>query len=178
MTKRKTSIKEPTPDTVIKSNVLYVPQLMVPFEITQYGDVSIVPKQVDEGLFRIRTPNTFSINVGKTTVLKTKLKLSLPRFVDVAKFNGVRIDDEVTSFPRAVLHCHIASIHDLLVSKGLLVLSPQVLSANEMNGQELSLCIQNVGSCMLTMNAGEEIASMYFTITPLSSLKLIIEQDF
>ena len=52
-----------------------------------------------------------------------------------------------------------------------------MLSSTEMNGTELCLCLQNIGKHMFTAEAGDEIAEMYFTITPVSSLRLIIEQD-
>ena len=169
--------KQKPPLTTDKQEILYVPQISIPYEIIRNESSLLVPHQVDEGMFRIRTPINFSLDSGRTMLLKTGIKFNLPKYIDVSPCHGVRQGDHVVSFPRTIIHGHLDSIFELLVNNGIVVLGPRVLSADMINGRELDIFIQNIGKKMFEIKAGEEIAEIYFTITPISTLRLVIEGD-
>ena len=175
MTRNKPTVKPPS--TIKHQEVLYIPQLAIPYEILNYNGVSIVPHQIDEGMFRLRTPIDFSLDVKKTMLLKMGIQFKFPKFIDTSPCKGIPKDTETTVFPRAIIHGHIDSIFELLVNHGVTVLGPRVLSADIANGRELDIFIQNNGKKMFTAKAGDEIAEIYFTITPVSIFNLVIEQD-
>ena len=162
---------------MVSSQQLFIPQLSIPYEILDHGGVSVVPKQVDDGMFRLKTPTSFSLDTGKSMLLKMGIKFSFPKYIDTSPCKKIRIDETTTVFPRAVLHGHIDSIFELMVNHGIVVLGPRVISADIANNQEIVVYVQNIGKKMYNAKAGEEIAELYFTITPVSAFNLIIEQD-
>ncbi len=165
------------PSSVDQSNMLFIPQLCIPYEIINHGGPMLVPHQMDEGMFRLRTPIGFSLDSGKTILLKMGIKFKFPKFVDISPCRGVHQGEEPTVFPRTIIHGHIDSIFERMVNDGLVVLGPRVLSADIANDRELDIFIQNVGKKMFTANPGDEIAELYFTSTPISTLRLVIEED-
>lgn len=175
MANKKTNIKPPL--TIETQEVLFIPQLSIPYEIINHGGPNIVPQQIDEGMFRLKTPIGFSLDVGKTILLKMGLKFKFPKYIDMSPCKGVPQGVTTTVFPRAIIHGHVDSIFELLVNHGIVVLGPRVLSADIANGRELDICIQNTGKKMFTAKPGDEVAEIYFTITPISTFNLVIDQD-
>ena len=128
-------------------------------------------------MYRLKVPYGFSLNVGKTILLKMGIKFKFPKFIDMSPCKGILKGYETSVFPRVILHGHIDSIFDKLVNHGIVVLGPRVLSADLINGRELDICVQNIGKSLFTAKPGEEIAELYFTTTPVSTFKLVIDQD-
>ena len=166
-----------TPSTMSSTELLYIPQLSIPYEIINHGGPVLVPRQVDDGMFRLRTPIGFSLDIGKTILLKMGIKFTFPKYIDVSPCKGIPQGMTTSVFPRTILHGHIDSIFERVVNDGLVVLGPRVISADMVNGRELDVFIQNIGKKMFTAQPGDEIAELYFTTTPISTLKLVIEED-
>lgn len=175
MANRKTKVEPPS--TIEQQEVLYIPQLSIPYEITNHANSFIVPRQIDEGMFRLRTPIGFSLDKGRSILLNMGIKFQFPKFIDTSVCKGIPRGFETSVFPRCIVHGHIDSIFELLVNHGITVLGPRVLSADIANGRELDVFIQNNGKKMFTAKPGDEIAEIYFTITPVSTFRLVIEQD-
>ena len=174
MANRKTKVEPPS--TIEQAEVLYIPQLSIPFEITN-PMTSVVPRQIDEGMFRLKTPIGFSLDKGRSILLNMGIKFQFPKFIDTSVCKGLPMGVSTTVFPRCIIHGHVDSIFELLVNHGITVLGPRVLSADIVNGRELDIFIQNNGKKMFTAKPGDEIAEIYFTITPVSTFRLVIEQD-
>lgn len=150
---------------------LYVPQLQIPYELVNMeGKVNVIPHQIEEGVYRIKTPIEIHIAKGATIKLKTGIKLMMPKYIDASPCRGIPEGVATSVFPRMVLHAHLDSIFDLLVEKGLSVLGPRLMSADDVNGKELVVYLQNLGKEEIVMNAGDEIAVLYYTIMPISTM--------
>lgn len=155
----------------------YVPQLQIPYSLVDIESLTnVVPRQVEEGIYRLKSPIEVHIACGSMVKLKTGIKLHMPKYVDMSPCTGVPEGATTTVFPRVVMHAHLESIFDLLVSSGLNVLGPKLLSADETNGTELVVYLQNLGNKEFVAKRGDEIATLYFTIMPISAMTLTFEQ--
>jgi dUTPase len=113
--------------------------------------------------------------MGSTIALKTGIKLHMPKYVDASPCRGVPRGVATTVFPRMVMHAHLDSIFELLVEKGLSVLGPRLMSAEEVNGKELVVYLQNLGKQEFVAKAGDEVATLYYTIMPISTMEMVVE---
>ena len=156
------------------NTVLYVPQLTIPYSLINIqSPVNVVPRQIEEGIYRIKTPIEIHIAMGDMIKLRTGIKLRMPKYVDTSPCKGVPDGVATSVFPRAVLHAHLDSVFDLLISKGLNVLGPKLISADEANEQELIVYLQNLGKQEFVAKPGDEVATLYFTIMPISVMQLV-----
>lgn len=152
----------------------YVPQLQIPYALVDYDSpVNIIPRQIEEGIFRIKTPIEIHIAMGDIVKLKTGLKLLMPKYLDVSPCNGVPEGVVTSVFPRVVMHAHLDAIQELLINDGLNVLGPRLLAADETNNKELVIYLQNLGKKEFVAKAGDEIATLYYTIMPISTMTLV-----
>ena len=153
---------------------LYVPMLNIPYRIINKSETTpiLVPRQQDEGVFYIKTPIEIHISVGSMVKLKTGLQLNMPQYVDMSPCVGVPEGVSTTVFPRVVMHAHLDSIFELVNKHGVVVLGPRILTAPEANSQELIVYLQNLGTKEFVAKAGDEIALLYFTTMPISTMVL------
>ena len=153
---------------------LVVPQLLIPFTLVDPNKTSlnVIPRQVDTGVYRLRSSIEMHIDIGRTIVFRTGIKLDMPSFIDMSSCTGIPIGTNTSIFPRVSVVAQIQSIFDLLVEHGIEVIGPHTLTANVANGRELVVYIKNIGKKMFVINPGDEIAELTFTVSPLTILRL------
>lgn len=153
---------------------LVVPQLLVPFSLVDpdKASLTVIPRQVDDGIYRLRSATEIHIDIGRTIVFHTGIKLDIPRYIDMSECKGIPIGTNTSVFPRASVVAQINSIFDLMVEHGIEVIGPHVLTANMANGRELVVYIKNIGKKMYVVKPGDEIAELSFTLSPLTILRL------
>ena len=153
---------------------LVVPQLLIPFSLVdpEKASLSVIPRQVDDGVYHLRSAIEIHIDVGRTIVFHTGIKLDMPRFIDMSPCTGIPIGTTTSVFPRVSVVAQINSIFDLLVEHGIEVVGPHMLTANMANGRELVVYIKNIGKKMHVVKPGDEIAELTFTLSPLTILRL------
>ena len=139
-------------------------KLKIPYEIVKKDGPSLVPSLVSSGIYRIKTPIDFSLNVGKSMILQMGIKIRL--FPTIFLSSDQTPSENQLECKKATLYAHIDSIFSLVMNHGLIVVGPHVLSAENSNDQELVLCIQNVGNKLVSIKAGAEIAELYFSLAP------------
>ena len=151
-----------------------VPQLLVvPYSIIDPKNTSldVVPTKIHDGVYHLRSPHEIHIDSGKLVLFRTGIKLNLPKFIKVSPSNE---SDNVEDgwIPIVSVAVHLSSIFNVLLTKGLEVIGPHVLTADMLLTDELVVYIKNISDKMCVVNKGDEIAEMTFVLSPLTCLSL------
>ena len=153
---------------------LVVPQLLVPFSLVdpEKASLTVIPRQVDDGIYRLRSSTEIQIDINQTILFRTGIKLNIPKYIDMSECKGIPVGTNTSVFPRVSVVAQINSIFDLMVNHGLEVIGPHVLTANVANGREVVVYIKNIGKKLFVIKPGDEIAELSFTLSPLTILRL------
>ena len=151
-----------------------VPQLLIPFSFvnSEKASLNVIPTQIDSGVYRLRSSIEIHIDSGRTVLFHTGIKLDMPQFIDMSPCHGIKPGTSTTVFPRVSIVAQVSSIFDLLVSKGLEVLGPKMLTSNMITEKELVVYIRNINKEMCVIHPGDEIAELTFSVSPLTTLRL------
>ena len=140
-----------------------------PYTHMQYGvgyflvdpeNASVVPHKIDDGLYRLHSPISFSIGYNQIKKIKMGLILDIPDpFVMRIENNQMNV----------VLHVNVSSAFDVLEKKGILVLGPAIISP-QYQQVELELLITTCHHGSVTVKKGDELAELSFSLSPATFL--------
>ena len=130
----------------------------VSYRLLDVGNMYSVPRPIDDGMCYLCTPKNIYIRDGQYKEIKMGLVLQFPAYIRLPLETA---DGAVVQS----LHCRIDSCYDLLLSRGIQVISPTVLSP-AYDPVELRLYITSIKPGNHTIKAGEPIATLSFVATP------------
>ena len=152
------------PKTFTKYNI------HVPFT-TVDGSIEHLPFKIsdDAAMFSLLARDRVAINPGEHVSIKCGIKFDLPDIVETV----VDADKQESHYSKLAIQMNLHTSHTLITTKGITVLSPTVLPASYKD--ELILVLQNVSKGVQTIQPGEELAIISFTLVPRISLNFVQE---
>lgn len=127
----------------------------ITFSIRDPENIHMIPQCIDDGMYYIKAPRDIYLATKETEDVETGIIFGLP-----SQFVVLFENSELVLTP----HLHIESIYDVLMTKGLEVVAPRILSAS-FSPSELRLFLRNISDKHAIVKAGEPIACAYVTMT-------------
>jgi dUTPase len=147
------------------------PRLTIPYTLTTgTNPVSIIPTKIDDGLYRLKAAERYPFASGRQLLVRTGVRLEIPPVVDVAPYKPEKLVGGSAVYSRMSLHGVVTNIFNTARTRELYVLGPQIIPS--MYREEIVLLVMNFGKTSVTLNPGEEIAELHFSMAPISVLGL------